>query len=46
MKFHIYTEGDIDIDMECFQNIEPLIEGEEFFVGTEDDYYYSHELMG
>lgn len=46
MKFYIDTEGDIDIDMECFQNIEPLIEGEEFFVGTEDDYYYSHELMG
>lgn len=36
----------VDIDMECFQNIEPLIEGEEFFVGTEDDFYYSNELMG
>ena len=36
----------VDIDMECIQNIEPLIENEEFFVGTEDNFYYSNELMG
>ena len=36
----------VDIDMECFKNIEPLLDGVEFFVGTEDDFYFSNELMG
>lgn len=36
----------VDIDVECFQNIEPILENEEFFVGTEDNFYYSNELMG
>lgn len=36
----------VDIDMECFKNIEPLLDEVEFFVGTEDDFYFSNELMG
>lgn len=35
----------VDIDMECFKNIEPLLQEGEFFVGTEDDFYLSNELM-
>lgn len=35
----------VDIDMECFKNIEPLLQDAEFFLGTEDDFYYSNELM-
>ncbi len=36
----------VDIDMECFKNIEPLLDDVEFLVGTEDDFYFSNELMG
>lgn len=36
----------VDVDMECFKNIEPLLDKVEFFVGTEDNYYFSNELMG
>lgn len=43
----LYQYGGIyvDIDMECFKNIEPLLQGVEFFLGTEDDLYLSNELM-
>lgn len=35
----------VDVDMECFKTLEPLLQNVEFLLGTEDDLYLSNELI-
>ncbi len=44
----LYQFGGIYVELgtACFKNIEPLLEGVEFFVKTKADFYYANSLMG
>lgn len=44
----LYRYGGIylDVDFECFKNIEPLIEDREIFISTEDNYHLCGGIIG